>query len=307
MQRDPWDDWCAAFDLPADLRTTPVNWFALAAAARVVPDARREPPSHDKAAPRTGEPRQVDSAAATHRAGARRPAGAEAGAVSNASTAQGSRSPAPGGALSRAPSVDPAPAADARQLAATAPDLEALAALVRDFDGCPLKQTARNACVFRGARDAALVVIGEAPGANEDREGKPFVGRAGQLLDKMLAAAGIDETGVHITNIVYWRPPGNRTPTPAEVEICRPFLERQIELVGPRVIICLGKPAANQILGTAQGILKIRGKWQDMKVGRHRARVMASLHPAYLLRSPAAKELAWRDWCAVSDALTSAA
>lgn len=147
------------------------------------------------------------------------------------------------------------------------------------------------------------MIIGEAPGREEDLEGKPFVGRAGQLLDKMLAAIGMGEANVHITNVVYWRPPGNRTPTPQEALACRPFLERQIALVRPKVILALGGAAAKGLFDVADGIMRIRGKWRDVEMGGHPAKAMATLHPAYLLRTPAAKGMAWRDLLAVKAAL----
>ena len=147
------------------------------------------------------------------------------------------------------------------------------------------------------------MIIGEAPGRDEDIAGKPFVGRAGQLLDRMLAAIGLGEADVHITNIVYWRPPGNRTPTPQEAQLCRPFLERQIELVAPDVLMLLGGAAAKEILGVADGIMRLRGKWREIEAGGRRIRTIATLHPAYLLRTPAAKRNAWRDLLAVQAAL----
>lgn len=147
------------------------------------------------------------------------------------------------------------------------------------------------------------MVIGEAPGRDEDIAGKPFVGRAGQLLDRMLAAIGLGEADVHITNIVYWRPPGNRTPTPEEAQACRPFLERQMELVAPDYLLTLGGPAAKAILDTADGILKVRGRWREMLVAARTVRVMPTLHPAYLLRQPEAKRQAWRDLLQLKAAL----
>ncbi|MGI9410667.1 MAG: uracil-DNA glycosylase [Hyphomicrobiaceae bacterium] len=202
------------------------------------------------------------------------------------------------------PTPPDAATADARTAAASAATLAELHAALAAFDGCGLKATAKNLCFFRGAEAARVMVIGEAPGRDEDRSGSPFVGRAGQLLDKMLAAIALDETQVHITNVVYWRPPGNRTPTPQEVLVCRPFLERQIELVAPDIIVTVGGPAAKAILNTAQGIMKTRGKWGEYVVGEGNGRkVMPTLHPAYLLRTPAAKRLAWRDLLAVRSAL----
>ncbi len=207
------------------------------------------------------------------------------------------RSNPPGAAPARPASQ--ASVADARATAAQAETLEALHAALAEFDGCSLKTTAKSLCFYRGAKQARLMVIGEAPGRDEDREGRPFVGRAGQLLDKMLAAIGLSEEDVHITNTVYWRPPGNRTPTPIEVHACRPFLERQIALVAPEFILSVGGPAAKSLLDTPVGIMKLRGKWRDITVGGHATRLMPTLHPAYLLRTPAAKRLAWRDLLAV--------
>jgi DNA polymerase len=147
------------------------------------------------------------------------------------------------------------------------------------------------------------MLIGEAPGRDEDLAGQPFVGRAGQLLDKMLAAIGLNDQHAHITNIVYWRPPGNRTPTPQEAQVCRPFLERQIELAEPELLVLLGGAAAKHVLDVAEGIMRIRGKFRDLDIGGRRMRAIATLHPAYLLRTPVAKRLAWRDFLAVKAAL----
>jgi uracil-DNA glycosylase len=205
-----------------------------------------------------------------------------------------------------------------RQFAVTAPDaavtaaraaareaatIDELAARLAAFDGCSLKATAKNLCFYRGLQKARLMLVGEAPGRDEDLEGKPFVGRAGQLLDKMLASIGLSEQDVHITNIVYWRPPGNRTPTPQEAQACRPFLERQVELVAPEIIVLLGGAAAKHLLDVAEGIMRMRGKWREIQIGSVTIRAIATLHPAYLLRSPAAKRLAWRDLLAVKAAL----
>jgi DNA polymerase len=181
--------------------------------------------------------------------------------------------------------------------------LAELGALLGSFEGCGLRTTAKSLCFYRGAERAPLMIIGEAPGREEDLEGKPFVGRAGQLLDKMLAAIGMGEAEVHITNIVYWRPPGNRTPTPQEALACRPFLERQMALVAPKVVLALGGAAAKHLFDVADGIMRIRGKWREVEMGGHKAQAMATLHPAYLLRTPAAKGMAWRDLLAVKAAL----
>lgn len=187
----------------------------------------------------------------------------------------------------------------ARALARNAKDMRALTEALTSFEGCALKATAKSTCVYRGAESAPIMIIGEAPGRDEDLAGKPFVGRAGQLLDRMLAAIDLDETHVHITNVVYWRPPGNRTPTPQETQICRPFLERQLELVKPEIVLLLGGAAAKSVLDTTEGIMRLRGKWRDVTLGESKVRAMATLHPAYLLRTPAAKRMAWRDMLAI--------
>jgi uracil-DNA glycosylase len=192
---------------------------------------------------------------------------------------------------------------DAHGAVASARSLVELEAALNRFEGCGLKATAKNLCFYRGAERARVMIVGEAPGRDEDLAGKPFVGRAGMLLDKMLAAIGLSENDVHITNIVYWRPPGNRTPTPQEALACRPFLERQGALVAPDVVLALGGAAAKQVFDVADGIMRIRGKWREIDLGGHKARAMATLHPAYLLRTPAAKGMAWRDLLAVKAAL----
>lgn len=194
---------------------------------------------------------------------------------------------------------------EARRIVRSAATLEALHAALSTFDGCALKATAKNLCFYRGAANARLMLIGEAPGRDEDIEGKPFVGRAGQLLDKMLGAIGLGEGDVHITNIVYWRPPGNRTPTPQEALACRPFLARQIELVRPDIIVALGGVAAKELFGVSEGIMRLRGRWREVTFGGHAIVALATLHPAYLLRTPAAKQLAWSDLLAIKSKLSA--
>jgi DNA polymerase len=197
----------------------------------------------------------------------------------------------------------------ARELARSAATLASLRALLETFDGCALKKTAKRLCLSRGSTDARIMLIGEAPGKDEDAQGVPFVGRAGQLLDRMLAAIGLGENDVYITNLVFWRPPGNRTPSPEEVQICQPFVERQIELLDPEILIFLGSAAAKQLTGAAEGIMKLRGKWMSYRPGpadggsKPAIKAMATLHPAYLLRNPIAKRLAWRDLLLVRQAL----
>jgi len=198
---------------------------------------------------------------------------------------------------------DAAAVASAREAARSARTLDELEKHLRSFDGCALKATAKSTCFYRGNPAARLMVIGEAPGRDEDLAGKPFVGRAGQLLDRMLAAIDLSEADAHITNIVYWRPPGNRTPTPEEAQACRPFLERQIEIVSPDFILTLGGPAAKAMLNTSEGILRLRGRWREVAIGDRTIRLMPTLHPAYLLRQPEAKRQAWRDLLQLKAAL----
>jgi uracil-DNA glycosylase family 4 len=191
----------------------------------------------------------------------------------------------------------------ARGAAREAASLDELRALLDVFQGCGLKATATQLVFADGNPKARVMLIGEAPGAEEDKQGLPFVGRAGQLLDRMLAAIGLDRTSVYIANAIPWRPPGNRTPTPQETAICLPFLQRQIALVAPRLIVCLGKSSMQTVLGRSEGIMRARGHWFDYVEGDTRARALATLHPAYLLRQPAHKRLAWRDMLALKKAL----
>ena len=193
--------------------------------------------------------------------------------------------------------VDPAALAAAHATAAAAADLAALEAAIAAYDGCELKrQGARQAVFARGNPNADVMVIGEGPGADEDAQGSPFVGRAGKLLDKMLAAAGLSER-VFITNTVFWRPPGNRNPTPAEQAACMPFLERAIALVKPKMLLLAGSPSAKHMLATTDGILSLRGRWFEWRSADSALELPAlpMLHPAFLLRQPAAKKMAWED------------
>ncbi|QLP96542.1 MAG: uracil-DNA glycosylase [Rhodoblastus sp.] len=177
--------------------------------------------------------------------------------------------------------------------------LDELRAALLEFDGCALKTTATQLVFADGTPGAPVMVIGEAPGADEDRVGLPFVGRAGRLLDKMLASIGLDRDTVYIANVVPWRPPGNRTPSPQETAACLPFLLRQIELAAPQIILCVGGPSSQTVLGLKEGIMRSRGAWRVFESHGLRAQAMATLHPAYLLRSPQHKALAWRDLRAV--------
>jgi uracil-DNA glycosylase family 4 len=191
----------------------------------------------------------------------------------------------------------------ARAAAAQAQSLDELKAVLARFDGCALKSTAKSLVFADGNPEARVMFVGEAPGAEEDREGLPFVGRSGKLLDRMMAAIGLDRTSAYIANIVPWRPPGNRTPTPQEAATCLPFITRQIELADPDVLVCLGGPAALTLLGIKEGITKSRGRWFDFDTGKRKIRALATFHPAYLLRTPSAKRLAWRDFLAIKKAL----
>ncbi|MBP0580145.1 uracil-DNA glycosylase [Labrys sp. LIt4] len=191
----------------------------------------------------------------------------------------------------------------AREQARSARTLDELRDLLERFDGCALKATANRLVFADGAPDAKVMFVGEAPGRDEDIQGRPFVGRSGQLLDRMLTAIGLDRTKAYIANVVPWRPPGNRDPTPQETTICRPFIERQIELVAPKVLVCLGARSAQALLGVTDGILKLRGRWLDYDLAGQRIRAIATLHPAYLLRQPVQKRLAWRDFRAIRTAI----
>ena len=186
-----------------------------------------------------------------------------------------------------------------------AQSLEALRAALESFDGCPLKATATNLVFADGNPSARIMLVGEAPGADEDRIGRPFVGVSGQLLDRMLAAIGLDRTTVYITNVLFWRPPGNRTPTPAEVASCLPFVERHIELVGPEILVLVGNAAAKTLLLRNEGITRIHGRWFDYQsAGMPRpVPALPIYHPAYLLRSPAQKRDAWRDLLQIRERL----
>lgn len=202
---------------------------------------------------------------------------------------------------------DEAQAGLARELAGKAETLDELREAVASFDGCNLKFTAKNTVFSDGNPQARLMLVGEAPGRDEDIEGRPFVGRSGQLLDKMLAAIGLDRSSVYIANVIPWRPPGNRTPTPHETQICRPFIERQIELVNPAVLVHLGGASAKTLLDTSEGILRLRGNWRSYTTASGIAiPAMPTLHPAYLLRTPNHKKLAWRDFLEVKAKLRAA-
>jgi len=209
----------------------------------------------------------------------------------------------------------PAPAAEApaivinadpsetRTLAAGAKTLDELRAVMDAYDGCLLKKRATQLVFADGSPEAEIMLVGEGPGADEDRLGKPFVGRAGMLLDRMLGAIGLDRTKVFIANMVPWRPPGNRDPTPEELALCTPFLHRQIELVAPKILVTLGNTPTQALFSTKSGITRMRGQWRDLEVSGHAMEAMPTLHPAYLLRQPAAKAQSWRDMLALKAAM----
>ncbi len=211
-----------------------------------------------------------------------------------------------GGSLVTTAPAPPAPeeaVMAARAAAKNAATLEELRSILDGFDGCALKGTARQLVFADGNPQARVMFVGEAPGRDEDLEGVPFVGRSGQLLDRMLAAIGLDRSNAYIANVIPWRPPGNRTPTPQETSICLPFTRRQVELADPDVLVCLGSPAAQALLEAKEGIMKTRGRWFAYHAGTREIRAIATFHPAYLLRQPLQKRLAWRDLLAIKKAL----
>ena len=286
-------DWYRAMGADHAVAPDATNWLAKGQVAPARFIAPKQAPSRDGVlnvgAPQSGAPG--------------RPA-----APRTAPSVPGRPAPTASAPPPAAPSVtitDEAAETNARDAAKQATSLDELQALLLSFDGCGLAKTAKNLCFYRGAKRARVMIIGEAPGRDEDRAGVPFVGPAGQLLDKMLVSVALSEADTHITNVVYWRPPGNRVPTPQETLICRPFLERQIRLVQPELIVTVGGAAAKLILNTTQGIMKVRGKWGAMAVHAEPGEdplevpVMPTLHPAYLLRSPGHKRQAWRDLLAI--------
>ncbi len=239
-------------------------------------------------------------AAAPAPASARPPAAAPAASSAGPKRAPVAVAPAPLSSTEEALTT-------ARVLAQAAGTLDELKVALAGFEGCALKQTAMNLVFADGNPKARVMIVGEGPGAEEDRQGLPFVGASGQLLDRMLAAIGLDRSSVYITNLLFWRPPGNRTPTGTEIAACLPFVERHIELVDPGYLLLVGGISAKTLLGRSQGILKLRGHWAHYQ---HAGLVrpipaLASLHPAYLLRQPGQKRLAWRDFLALREALDS--
>ena len=215
----------------------------------------------------------------------------------------------------RAPAIAPAAISalsseavvlSAREAAEKAQSLDELRHALDSFEGCALRKTATQLVFADGNPKARVMLVGEAPGAEEDRAGKPFVGRSGQLLDRMLTAIGLDRTSAYITNVVPWRPPGNRTPTPLETAACLPFTRRHIELSACEILVCLGNPSTQILLGAREGIMRTRGRWLEYDAGSRSLRAMPMLHPAFLLRQPGHKRLAWRDMRELARALAPA-
>jgi uracil-DNA glycosylase family 4 len=194
---------------------------------------------------------------------------------------------------------DQAAMKETRELAQSAKTIEELSAIIKSYKGCNLCHSAKNTVFADGNPEAPVMLIGEAPGRDEDMHGIPFVGPAGQMLDKMLAAISLDRTSCYISNIIPWRPPGNRTPVAHEIELCRPFVERHIELAQPKLLIFMGNVSTKTLLNTNKGILSIRGKWDEYKIGEEAVPAMPTLHPAYLLKNPVAKRNAWHDLLAI--------
>jgi DNA polymerase len=236
------------------------------------------------------------------------------GQLSAKSSVAAPEPPAQVPAAQRAPLIEQSESAhagaqSARELAAQATTLDELRTILDRFEGCTLRASAMQLVFADGNPRARLMMVGEAPGAEEDRQGLPFVGRAGQLLNRMLEAIGLTRADVYIANTVPWRPPGNRTPTPQEAAICLPFILRQIALVDPDLVVCLGGSAVQTLLGLKGGITRTRGQWRELTIGggdrpTRSIRALATLHPAYLLRQPALKRLAWRDFREIKRVLT---
>jgi uracil-DNA glycosylase family 4 len=212
--------------------------------------------------------------------------------------------PAPRPAADNAPAAPEIAVMAAREAARSAASLVELREVLSKFEGCALRTTAKQLVFADGNPQGRVMFVGEAPGREEDLEGLPFVGRSGKLLDLMMAAISLNRTTAYIANIIPWRPPGNRTPTPQESQICLPFIQRQIELANPDILVCLGGPSAQTLLGVKEGIKRTRGKWFNFHTGTREIRSIATFHPAYLLRSPLEKRFAWRDFLAIKKALT---
>ena len=271
---------------------TPVNRFAESAAEPARGGARAIQPE----APAFAPPSPADTARpAPTQPAAGRPAAARPAPP---------REPAAPAAIHTRPPDEAAMAA--REAAREAQSLDDLRAMLEAFEGCALKRTASRLVFADGTPGARVMFVGEAPGRDEDQQGLPFVGRSGKLLDLMMGAIGLDRTSAYIANVIPWRPPGNRTPTPQETAVCLPFIRRQIELANPDILVCLGGPSAQALMATTEGITRLRGRFADYDTGTRAIRAIATFHPAYLLRTPIGKRLAWRDMLAVEAALKGA-
>jgi len=242
---------------------------------------------------------QLGAAASPEDKKARRPRNESPAQVANSQTAP------PGSALAATAASPEAAVMAAREAARTARTLDELHKLLADFEGCTLRATATQLVFADGNPQSRVMFVGEAPGYDEDIAGRPFVGRSGKLLDRMMAAIGLDRTSSYIANVVPWRPPGNRTPTPQETAICLPFIRRQIELANPDFLVCLGGPSMQTLLGIKDGITRARGRWFSYDTGQREIRALATFHPAFLLRSPLQKRFAWRDFLALKKALAA--
>lgn len=221
--------------------------------------------------------------------------------VATAPAAAASPVAAPAARMSAAAPPPPEVAVQsAREAARTAASLDELRALMESFEGCALKATATRLVFADGNPQARVMFVGEAPGRDEDIAGLPFVGRSGQLLDRMMAAIGLDRGSAYIANIIPWRPPGNRDPSAQETQICLPFIKRHIELVDPDVLVCLGKPSTQTLLETTEGIVRTRGRWFEYQTGKRAIPALPTFHPAYLLRQPLSKRQSWQDFRAVA-------
>ncbi|PVB63027.1 uracil-DNA glycosylase [Labrenzia sp. 011] len=313
MQQTPQDlrqieallDFYTASGVDCFLGDEPVDWFGLTSEQAA---QRLQNMGAVAQAPQTGQPALGGDI--RHVPAAPRQQGGGPASLSSPAAAAPSGASATGAPVGQVPVTgqsavlpDKAIIAAARELAASAASLDDLRQCLESFDGCNLKLTAKKLVFADGNPQARLMFVGEAPGRDEDQQGKPFVGRSGQLLDRMLAAIGLDRTAVYIANVVPWRPPGNRTPTPQETEICKPFIKRQIELVDPDVLVFLGAASAKTLLGVQDGIRKMRGHWMTYPGLTREIAAIATYHPAYLLRSPLEKRLSWRDFLSIRQAL----
>lgn len=292
---DPWHD-ILAFHLEAGvdvaLDDAPVDRFAQSAADAARPRAAPSPAQISAPAQKPAPSQEPAPPPARNLAA---PAGAP-----RVTRHESAASPAAAALITQPPD---AAVMTAREAARGAASLDELRAIMEGFEGCALKRTASRLVFADGNPAAKVMFVGEAPGRDEDQQGRPFVGRSGRLLDLMMAAIGLDRAHAYIANVIPWRPPGNRTPTPQETAVCLPFITRQIELADPDVLVCLGGPSAQALLATTEGITKLRGRFLPYETGSRSIRAIATFHPAYLLRTPIGKRLAWRDLLAVEAAL----